>query len=62
MYDYVIVGSGVSGGRIAYELQAGGDAPSEVALRILPRQPGSSELRLRLDGSPPLLIRQHVLP
>jgi choline dehydrogenase-like flavoprotein len=24
MYDYVIVGSGVSGGRIAYELQAGG--------------------------------------
>jgi choline dehydrogenase-like flavoprotein len=24
MYDYVIIGSGVSGGRIAYELQAGG--------------------------------------
>lgn len=45
-----------------YQLETGGDAPPVVALRILPRRPGSSELRLRLDGSPPLVIRQHVLP
>jgi hypothetical protein len=44
------------------EIEIGGKGPAQIALRLLPLEPGRSELRLAVDSRPPARLAQRVLP